>query len=127
MQLGSTRYLIDVTIRDPCAPSKLSYSSKERLAAAARAERKKHDTYDSLAKRLKAKVIPFVVESHGGIGQEATKFISDLLSRAAAMSTVWQPSELVHSIFWSVACAVQKWNARIIRDALRTSDFDYFA
>ena len=69
--------------------------------------------------RPKAIFVPFVVESNGGFGVEASNFVKLLIKQAAAISVVWQPSEFVHSVFWSIACAIQRWNASIMRKALR--------
>jgi len=121
VQLGPSRYIIDVTIRDPTAPSHVTKGAQQSLAVAAEAEKEKRDYYRQHLQQLKPKAtfVPFVVEAHGGLGIEASKFIDNLISQAAALSTVWQPSEFVNSVYWSIACAVQRSNASIMRNALR--------
>ncbi|MDR5730279.1 MAG: reverse transcriptase domain-containing protein [Terriglobia bacterium] len=123
-QLGGSRYLIDVSIADPTCPSHVNKGAKEPLAVAAEVERKKHDIYRDLANQIRPKpvVVPFVIESYGGFGVEATEFVKRLITQAATMASVWQPAEFVHSIFWSISCAVQRWNSRIMRDALCGTD-----
>ena len=119
-QVGGVRYLIDVSHVDTTCPTHVNKGATAPLAVAAEIERKKHDIYSELANQIRPKpiVVPFVVESYGGIGVEATEFVKRLITQAATMASVWQPTEFVHSIFWSIACAVQRWNSRIMRDAL---------
>jgi hypothetical protein len=121
VQFGPSRYIIDVTIRDPSASSHQRQASKASLAVAASAESEKKAIYEQHVERMRPKptIVPFVVESYGGFGIEASKFVSDLVAQSASLSSVWQPKEFVNSLFWSIACAVQRWNASIMRQAMR--------
>jgi len=119
-QLDDQRYLIDYSQVDVTCPTHVDKGATVPLAVAAEIERKKHAIYRELAEQIRPKpiVVPFVVESYGGLGVEATDFVKKLITKAATMASVWQPSEFVHSIFWSIACATQRWNSRIMRDAI---------
>jgi len=122
MQIGPSRFLGDVTVWDPTAPSHVVKAATQPLAVAAEAEKNKHDKYREHLRRLRPRPIfvPFAVESYGGIGNEASNFIKQLIAQAAGLRTVWQPSEVVHNIYWSIACAIQRWNASIMRKALHS-------
>jgi hypothetical protein len=122
LQLGPSRYIGDVTIPDPTAPSHVAKAAQGPLAVAAEAAKKKQDNYREHMRQLKpsATLVPFVVETYGGFGVEASNFIKDLIAQSAHFKSVWQPSELIHNIWWSISCAVQRENASIMRKALHS-------
>ncbi len=119
VQLGNQRFLIDVTVRNPTCPSHLVAASKKSLATAAAAEREKTTKYRDIAKDNDATFVPFAIETYGGIGDEANKFVITLIAVAKKLQYTWAPSEIVSSIRHSIAVAIQKENACIVFDGLR--------
>jgi hypothetical protein len=119
VQLGDQRYLVDVTIRNPTCPSNVNKASRESLAVAAAAERQKVNKYKDVAEFHDATFIPFVLESYGGLGKAANNFLNDLIATAKKLQYTWAPQEVVYSVRYSIAVALQRENARILSYGLR--------
>ncbi len=119
VQLGDQRYLVDVTVRNPTCPSNLDKASKKSLAVAAAAEQQKANKYRDIADLQDATFVPFVLESYGGLGDAANKFLNDLIATAKKLQYTWAPQEVVYSVRYSVAVALQRENARILSYGLR--------
>lgn len=118
--LGASRYLVDVTIRHPCAQSHVAMGGRSRLAVAEQAEKAK-STYHAAttsAARPKAVFVPFVVETFGGVGKQACAFIKQVLRLAGDLAYVWAPKELVYGLPQAVAVAVQRGNAKAVAECL---------
>ncbi len=70
--------LVDGSITHPLSKSYVNMAAITSLSAAAAREHIKHLKYDALAVEEKSTFIPFVMETFGGYGKEALKFISRL-------------------------------------------------
>ena len=70
-------FLLILVLSNPAAPYYASISSTAltALGAARFRERQKHSKYDSQAKAEGATFFPFVLETYGGFGAEASTFI----------------------------------------------------
>ena len=118
--LGAMRILVDVTVRHPCAQSRVAVGSRARLAVADQAEKAKttHHAATTLAARPRATFVPFVLETFGGIGKQACGFIKEVLKLAGDLAYVWAPKELVYGLPQAIAIALQRGNAKAVADCL---------
>ena len=118
--LGAARYLVDVTVRHPCALSRVAVGSRSRLAVAEQAEKEKtsYHAASTSAARPKAVFVPFVIETFGGVGKQASAFIKQVLKLAGDLAYVWAPKELVYGLPQAVAVAVQRGNAKAVCECL---------
>ncbi len=64
-----------------------------------------------------ARIIPFIIESNGGYGEQAGYVLNDIKVFAHEEALAFAPSEVVHDMLDAVAIAVQKGNAMAIRSA----------
>ena len=65
-------------------------------------------------KRPSYKFVPFVVETHGGLGGEAEKFLSALSVFAKENTFAISHYDLMRGLRHSIAAAVQRGNAMIM-------------
>ena len=98
-------------------PSATSYRGKEPLARAKKYENDKIEKYKDLAMENDARIIPFIIESNGGYGEQAGHVLNDIKVFAHEEALAFAPSEVVHDMLDAVAIAVQKGNAMAIRSA----------
>jgi hypothetical protein len=111
---GSTRQLIDVTVARPTTLTLLrgpasTGSHLQPLAAAAQAEKRKHDTYDAECSKHGWKLVPFTLESLGAKGAEATQ----LLQRMSAHSLDKSPAAFLEHADRMLSAALQTGNAHV--------------
>jgi hypothetical protein len=118
--MNHVMYLVDVTVVNPEAPSHLNHSGSP-LGAAKEAEKTKRRKYrellmsgDEEGKRCNYKFVPFVVETHGGLGDEAQKFLSALSVFAKENTFVISHFDLMRGLKHSIAAALQRGNALIM-------------
>jgi hypothetical protein len=108
----NTRLVVDVTVTRPTAKTVLRLRRGVPLAAAAAAEKRKHNSYDDACDRDGATMVPFAVESYGAMGKQAQKL---LLKLADALEELSAEAFLRHaSAVVSVAlqCAEGQLGAR---------------
>jgi len=111
---------VDVTVGNPEAPSHVNHSGTP-LGAAKEAEKTKERKYreavmygDEEEKRPSYKFVPFVVETHGALGEKAEKFISALSVFAKENAFAISHYELMRGLKYSIATALQRGNALIM-------------
>lgn len=109
---------LDVTVVHPLAPSHVQDSADNPGSALKKAEAEKHWLYDGLADRVGAEFFAFAVETTGRLGDEALAFIRRLIQEGARFKHVWAPKQVVQGIYRSVAVAVARGNADIVRSNL---------
>ncbi len=119
IELGGQYIAWDVTVRRACCPSHVDVASKGIEKVLEQAEREKHRAYDRLAESIGATFVAFAVESTGGFGAEALKFVKELIALGAKVKNVWAPHEVVQGIYRSIAIAVANGNADILEANLR--------
>jgi hypothetical protein len=69
------RFLVDISTVCTTAPS---YLNNVPAAARVRREREKHAKYDQIAANENSTVVPFVIDTYGGLGIEAAQFLLTL-------------------------------------------------
>jgi hypothetical protein len=118
--LNHVMYLVDVTVVNPEAPTHVNHSGTP-LGVAREAEKAKVRKYreavmcgDKEGKRPSYKFVPFVVETHGGLGDEARKFLSALSVFAKENTFAISHYELMRGLRHSIAAALQRGNALIM-------------
>jgi hypothetical protein len=90
--LGAKKFLVDVTIPRSTAPTALSNPSfRAPGACMAEAERVKRDGYEELCKQRGLFLVPFVMESYGGVSTAA---------RQLEMNSKRNLSSSMHSFDW---------------------------
>jgi hypothetical protein len=117
----------DVTIPHPTCHSNVVGASKAELHAAHHADHmkhKKHDlalmssiSHDVLSKRMKIMFKSFVVETYGGLHPEARWLLRQIAIRASGHHVAYSREAIVYGVRGSVAVAVQRGNAAVIRAA----------
>ena len=81
--LDGHQVLVDVTIRDPTCKTNIQHgSARQQLAAAHKGEAEKKAKYAAMARTQQAEVVPFAVETYGGVGKSARKLIKRIASVA---------------------------------------------
>lgn len=111
--LGEKRYLVDVTIRHPAAPSRARRGARGSLAVAAEAEREKTDYHREVTAAARGtQFVPFAVETFGGLGPQAAQFVKTVSAVTAQLAYTWAPHEVVAGLPAAVAVAVQRFNTR---------------
>jgi hypothetical protein len=118
---GNQVLLIDVSVTRPTSTMNLSNNKDDVTIQAGVAssivEKRKHDHYDEECKKHGWKLIPFVLETYGGLGKEATKLLLDMAESADSALAFIQHARNVLSV------ALQCGNADI--SSLGTTQFLY--
>ncbi len=79
--LGAKRFLVDVTVPRATAPSTLADPAMAVAGTCiGAAEKQKRTKYEALCKHRGMTLAPFAIESHGGVGPAARKFLHQLAS-----------------------------------------------
>jgi len=115
--LGMRRYLIDVAIVSPSAPSNRR-AARRQLATARAMERAKARKYAAMAEANNATVIPFVIEDYGAFGEGATSFCRVLSNFLASDGRQASGAQSVEILIAGIAIAVQRGNARMVMDGV---------
>ena len=108
--------IIDVTIRNPTAPSNIRIA-QSRLAVASKAEQEKKAKYSSMVDEIDTAFIPFAVESLGAFGECAEKFVSEL----AALAEEQCPGSgrpFKRKLVRNISTAIQVGNAMCVVEGL---------
>ena len=101
-------------------PSALKGVRKQAMKECKAREGVKHQKYAQSCKAMGASFVPFVVESHGYLGNEAVKLINSLAHHASEVMGV-EEKELAGYLQRRVAVAVQRGNAWLDRTAMQRS------
>jgi hypothetical protein len=103
---------IDVAVTRPTNSSNLAYNPKvttDTLHSTHRVASRKHAKYDAIAKLNEYDMLPFVLESYGGLGPEAIRVINFL----AASSSDLDEKEFRKHALRRIAICLQRGNAHI--------------
>jgi hypothetical protein len=111
--LGHRRFLVDVTVRNPAAPSH-SQAGQSTLLVASQAERQKRAKYIELARARGAEFVPFVLETFGAVGKQAQDFMRKIASYASVMHAPWTSFEVRVGLISAVQIALQMGNAHVL-------------
>jgi len=88
-------------------------SAIHQLAAAHKGEAEKKAKYAAMTKAQRAEFVAFAVETYGGMGKGARKFINKIASGAQDRLLGVSAMEIRRELEESVAIAVQRGNANI--------------
>jgi len=110
---------IDVAVTRPTNDTLIKSTPKavstQKLFSTKNISRKKHSRYDEIARVNGYRMIPFVVESYGGIGAEALT----LLHTMAAHCKEYSPREFLLHAHHRISIALQSSNADIAQLAMQ--------
>ena len=76
-------------------------------------QRRKHEKYDHVVERHGAKLLPFAVETCGGMAPDAVALVKVLAEEGDAQLSLWSKDSISQHIHASVAIAVQAANALV--------------
>ena len=109
----SSRTMVDVSVIHPAAKSYARRAHVPLFAAHTR-ETAKTSKYRKVAETESAFFVPFVLESFGGFGTQALKFVSDVASLAKEnLSLAQSEPDFRGSMVRSIAIALQAGNAHV--------------
>ena len=121
--LADKRYLVDVTVRHPAAPSRAYRGARGSLEVAAEAEREKTEYHRAATAAARgAQFVPFAVETFGGLGRQAAEFVKTVSAQMAQLAYTWAPREVVAGLPTAVAVAIQRFNTRACLACLSSAD-----
>jgi len=107
---GGTQLYVDVSITRPTKASSLRSSAavcQETLVCARQVAAAKHRKYDAIAHANQYKMLPFVLESYGGVGAEASRTLQFLAAAAA------QPKAFLRHAQQALSVCLQRGNAQV--------------
>jgi hypothetical protein len=109
---GNQALLLDISVTRPTCTTNMTLTQTKDVttqpgAATSTVEQRKHAHYDEECKTHGWKLIPFVFETYGGLGKEATKFLLDMTELADSPLVFLQHARNILSV------ALQCGNANI--------------
>ena len=110
LQENSVVTLADITIRNPCAPSRLSRTRYGDLVAAKEGENQKSSAYSQRPRHTA--FLPAVFESFGAWGPAIQGFIAQMSQRGSQRSSSTDPGASLEGIRQNLA---QKISASVIK------------
>jgi len=120
--LPGRHILTDVCITHPLAPSR-GRASCATLAAARHYQTVKHRKYRETAAQHGAELLPFVVETCGGMASDAVQLLAAMGDMGEERLAVWPRHVVIRQLMGSVAMAVQRGNAVAVLSALSRARF----
>ena len=112
-----TTHAIDVSGIDPCAPSHVAQSARHTLSSAHEREVQKNAQHALLSQRHDVSVVPFVFETHGGLGPRAIEFIDKLVLHDRGRAYEDSRKSFRHTILSAISVTIQRCNAAMVYDA----------
>jgi hypothetical protein len=108
--------LTDVAVVHPLGSRGRDCPAHETYAAK-KTERDKSTKYAAIANRHDAELIPFVVETCGGLAPGALQLLDVISGEASQHLSLWSQEDVARQLLDSVAIAIQKGNAMTILGA----------
>ena len=110
--LPGRNIISDVCIVHPLAPSRVkSRQSLTTTGSARMYQNLKHRKYRDTAAQHHAELLPFCVETYGGMAPDAIKLLSAMGAMGEEQLGVWPRHVVIRQLVGSVATAVQRGNA----------------
>jgi hypothetical protein len=106
--------LTDVVVSHPLCPSHVHDAARKPLAVAEQAARGKHRSYDETARLHHMRLLPFSVESMGGLSSEAEQLVEQIGLACRDHLTLETHESIARGVRAAVAVAVQKGNAMAV-------------
>jgi hypothetical protein len=103
--------LSDVVISHPLCPSYVADASMQKLVVAERAALRKHRSYDRTARLHHMRLLPFSVETMGGLSKEAQMLVEQIGLACRDHMTLQTHESIARGVRAAVAVAVQRGNA----------------
>ena len=85
------------------------------LGASKKKEQEKEKKYKHLSNTVGAEFVPFIIETHGGLGPQAEAFLSSLHTWSIENCLMMSSSRLIQGLRFAIACIVQRGNALIMQ------------
>ncbi len=114
--LKEERWLGDVTIPHPIARSNVQVACRAQGQLVADAEAEKISKYRQLSAQYAAGFTPLVVDTFGCFGSKARQFVLDVARAVDDETCDWRQWEILYGLSNSIAIAVQRGNAAVIRE-----------
>ena len=108
--------LTDVAVTHPLSDPGLR-SANSTLAAANHTQRQERVKYAAIATRHHAELLPFVVETCGGLASDAVALLDVISGAAAEHLSLWSQQDAAKQLLDSVSIAIQKGNAMTVLGA----------
>ena len=110
--LPGRNIISDVAIAHPLAPSKVRYGiSLSSTGAARNSQYNKHRKYRDTAAQHRAELLPFCVETYGGMAPDAIKLLSAMGQMGDERLGVWPRHVVIRHLIGAVATSIQRGNA----------------
>jgi hypothetical protein len=108
MWLYRTRWRL--AMLGPTVPSPAAHT---HTGVARGMQREKHDKYDHIADRHGAKLLPFAVETCGGLAPDAVALVRALAEEGNEQLSLWSKDSIAEQFHSTVAIALQAANALV--------------
>jgi hypothetical protein len=102
--------LTDVVVSHPLTSTFIA----KRQSSGVTRQGEKRRKYSSVASRLVAELLPFSVETYGGMADDAMKLVQAMGEEGEEAMGAWTKAEIMRYILSLTAIAVQRGNARIV-------------
>jgi hypothetical protein len=110
--LPGRNIISDVCVTHPSAPGMVrSRRSWTTTGCARMHQKKKHRKYRKTAAEHRAELLPFSVETYGGMSPDAIKLLSAMGSMGDEQLGMWPRHVVIRHLMGSVATSVQRGNA----------------
>ena len=106
--VGGEHIITDVVVTRPMAPGYIKKLGRKRLGTAQHLEGIKHRKYDRVAARHEAEMLPFSVESSGGVGPDAVRLLQIISEAGQEYLALWPFEETLKQLVGSIAIAIQR-------------------
>ena len=108
--------ITDVVVSHPLAPSYVANTYAMRsLGVAKYRERRKHAKYDELAAHHGAQLLPFAVETLGGLAPDAQRLLTVIAQSGEAHLSIWAKDTISRHLQDTVAIAIQRSTATLFQ------------
>jgi hypothetical protein len=112
LSLPGRLILTDIAVCHPLAPGMLRNGLGTRMLGRAKyMEGEKRRKYAKLSSQRQYELLPFAVETCGGLAPSAVKLIQAMAQAAAQHLSLWSRTDILRELVGSVAIAVQRGSA----------------
>ena len=110
--LPGRNIISDVCVTHPLAPSRVKNGQSWMTTGTARwAQARKHNKYRETAAQHRAELLPFSVETYGGMAPDAITLLAAMGSMGDEQLGVWPRHVVIRHLVGAVATSVQRGNA----------------
>jgi hypothetical protein len=108
-----TQYILDVAVIHQLAYSHLVRRGSPMLAK----EQEKIRKYKAMARQQQMDFVPFIMDTSGGLGPAAVKFLQKLSVHSRDLNGAWSQAEIDGRLRDTLAVAIQDGNWRIVHSS----------